>query len=86
MRSSVEEAAGKVRVGGVAELAHRFGFDLADSFASEVKVFTDFLERARFTTIQAIPQREDALFPLVKGAEQSSDLGRQQRQDCRVTG
>src|SRR5438309_10925843 len=72
----VEQAArgAGVGVGGVAELRHRFGFDLTDALATEVEMFTHFRERAGLAPVEAVTQGDDHLFPLVECAEQCGDF------------
>ena len=47
------------RVGGVTQLRHRLGFDLADALAGQVELLADLFERPRLAAVEAEAQRDD---------------------------
>ena len=69
-----EQVAGTRVAGGMAQLAHRPGLDLADPFPCEVEVLADLLERPRFTPVETEAQLEDLPLPLVERGQQPRDL------------
>jgi hypothetical protein len=71
---------------GVAQLAHRTSFDLADSFPSQIEMLADFFECPRLTTIETETQFEDLALALVQWSQQSLDLLGEQSGRCHFEG
>ena len=61
------------------QLAHGTSFNLADALTSEVEVFANLFEGARFAPIQTETELEDFTLTIIEGCEQTVDLVGQQR-------
>ena len=59
--SDGEQVAGTGVRRGVAQLAHRTSFDLADPLTGEVEVFANLFERPRLAPIKTEAELEDCL-------------------------
>ncbi len=56
------------------KLRHRTSLDLANSFASQIEVLSNLLERAGFTAVETETEFENLTLTLVERRKQSTDL------------
>src|SRR5690242_18235577 len=69
-----EEAVELADAGGVTHFAEGFGFDLADAFAGDAKLFTDFFEGARVAVTKAEAEFENFPFAFGEAGEYVGEL------------
>ena len=61
MYPSIQEIAQLFAAAGVAELAQRLGFDLADTLTGDIELLADLLQRAGAAVLKAEAQAQDLL-------------------------
>src|SRR5688500_12214675 len=84
--SAGEELAGAGVGGGVAELGHGPGLDLADALPGEVELVAHLLQRAGLAPVEAEAQAQDLALALAQGGQQAGQLVGQQCLGGRLEG
>src|SRR5690242_11616878 len=70
----LEEQTALLLEGGVAQLAHRPRFDLADALAGEAERDADFLERAGLAAVETEAETQHGALAFVERLEHALDL------------
>ena len=67
MKAGIEESAQAMAAAGVAQLAQRLGFDLADAFASDSEMLSDLFEGVLAAVLQAKAHLDDLFLARAQG-------------------
>src|SRR5947208_16875878 len=78
MASIAEQLAGVAVEGGMAQLGHGPGVDLAEPLPGQAEALANLVQRARLAPVQAKAQPEDLPLPLIERDEHLVDLVTQQ--------